>query len=166
MQERTKSMKKTLVAVLATAAVAGLLVTAASPAKAYDGVRVEVTGGRVIVDSAGVPSRPAYGGPVYAADVSEPEPYGEPPYVAEPPPPRYYRPVYPTEQALPPPPPRYSQRYYDQPYATEPAPLHYGGYGGPVYANEPAPPSSSCYWHRQRYWDGYSWTVRPVRVCE
>ncbi|OSI29467.1 hypothetical protein BST66_26180, partial [Bradyrhizobium canariense] len=22
-----------------------------------------------------------------------------------------------------------------------------------------------CYWQRQRYWDGYGWTVRPVRVC-
>ena len=37
-------------------------------------------------------------------------------------------------------------------------------YGGPVYVAEPPPPAP-CYWQRQRYWDGYGWVVRPVRVC-
>ena len=30
----------------------------------------------------------------------------------------------------------------------------------PVYVE--APP---CYWQHQRYWDGYGWVIRPVRVC-
>ena len=39
-------------------------------------------------------------------------------------------------------------------------------YGGPVYVAEPPPPAPyGCYWQRQRYWDGYGWVVRPVRVC-
>ena len=38
-------------------------------------------------------------------------------------------------------------------------------YGGPVYVAEPGPPPPPCYWQRQRYWDGYGWTVRPVRIC-
>jgi hypothetical protein len=39
-------------------------------------------------------------------------------------------------------------------------------YGGPVYVAEPPPPAyGGCYWRRQRYWDGYGWVVRPVRVC-
>jgi len=37
-------------------------------------------------------------------------------------------------------------------------------YGGPVYVAEPPPPAP-CYWQRQRYWDGYGWVIRPVRVC-
>ena len=37
-------------------------------------------------------------------------------------------------------------------------------YGGPVYIAEPPPPAP-CYWQRQRYWDGYGWVIRPVRVC-
>ena len=47
----------------------------------------------------------------------------------------------------------------------EPFPGYYGpgyyhpgyyesGYGGP------------CYWRRQRFWDGYGWRVRSIRVCE
>ncbi len=41
-------------------------------------------------------------------------------------------------------------------------------YGGPVYVAEPPPPPPpyGCYWQRQRYWDGYGWVVRPVRVCD
>ena len=35
---------------------------------------------------------------------------------------------------------------------------------GPVYVAEPPPPAP-CYWQRQRYWDGYGWVIRPVRVC-
>ena len=36
----------------------------------------------------------------------------------------------------------------------------YGYYGGPAYVVEPG-----CYWQRQRFWDGYGWRVRCVRVC-
>ncbi len=39
-------------------------------------------------------------------------------------------------------------------------------YGGPVYVEEaPPPPPADCYWRRERYWDGYGWVIRPVRVC-
>jgi hypothetical protein len=37
----------------------------------------------------------------------------------------------------------------------------YGYYGGPAYVAGPAP----CDWQRQRFWDGYGWRVRSVRVC-
>ncbi|AHY53801.1 hypothetical protein JQ582_19070 [Bradyrhizobium japonicum] len=92
-------MKKTFVAALTVATIAGSLVTATPSAKAHDGVGAGIAAGLIggaIVGGAIASSRPAYGGPVY---------------VAEPPP--------------------------------------------------PAP----CYWQRQRYWDGYGWVVRPVRVC-
>jgi hypothetical protein len=49
--------------------------------------------------------------------------------------------------------------YYD-PYG------YYGpgyGYYGPGYAGGPYGP---CYVQRQRFWDGYGWRVRAVRVCE
>jgi hypothetical protein len=36
------------------------------------------------------------------------------------------------------------------------------GYYGPGYAGGPYGP---CYWQRQRFWDGYGWQVRNVRVC-
>jgi hypothetical protein len=50
------------------------------------------------------------------------------------------------------------------------APRYYGpgyygpgyGYYGPGYVAEPGP----CYWQRQRFWDGYAWRFRNVRVCE
>ncbi len=35
-------------------------------------------------------------------------------------------------------------------------------YAAPAYVEGPAP---GCYWRRQRYWDGYGWVIRPVRVC-
>lgn len=35
-------------------------------------------------------------------------------------------------------------------------------YAAPAYVEGPPP---GCYWQRQRYWDGYGWVVRPVRVC-
>jgi hypothetical protein len=38
----------------------------------------------------------------------------------------------------------------------------YGYYGGPAYVADDA---YGCYWQRQRFWDGYSWRVRNVRVC-
>jgi hypothetical protein len=38
----------------------------------------------------------------------------------------------------------------------------YGYYGGgPAYVAE----DYGCYWQRQRFWDGYGWRVRRVRVC-
>ncbi|MBP0109518.1 MULTISPECIES: hypothetical protein [Bradyrhizobium] len=92
-------MKKTLVAALTVATVAGSLVTATPPAKAGDvgaGIAAGLIGG-AIVGGAIASSRPAYGGPVYVA--------------------------------------------------------------------EPGPPPPPCYWRRERYWDGYGWVVRPVRVC-
>ena len=36
----------------------------------------------------------------------------------------------------------------------------YGYYGGPAYVAD-----DYCYWQRQRFWDGYGWRVRNVRVC-
>jgi hypothetical protein len=38
----------------------------------------------------------------------------------------------------------------------------YGYYGGPAYVGGPGGP---CYWQRQRFWDGYGWRMRSVRVC-
>ena len=35
-------------------------------------------------------------------------------------------------------------------------------YGGPAYVAGPVGP---CAWQRQRFWDGYAWRVRSVRVC-
>ena len=37
------------------------------------------------------------------------------------------------------------------------------GYYGPGYAGGAYGP---CYVQRQRFWDGYGWRVRGVRVCE
>ena len=39
-----------------------------------------------------------------------------------------------------------------------------GYYGGPAYVAEPVGPE--CIWQRQRFWDGYGWRVRSVRVCD
>ena len=40
----------------------------------------------------------------------------------------------------------------------------YGYYGGaPAYAADSG--YAPCYWQRQRFWDGYGWRVRNVRVC-
>jgi hypothetical protein len=36
----------------------------------------------------------------------------------------------------------------------------YGYYGGPAYVAD-----DYCSWQRQRFWDGYGWRVRRVRVC-
>ena len=38
----------------------------------------------------------------------------------------------------------------------------YGYYGGPAYVVDPG---YGCGWQRQRFWDGYGWRVRSVRVC-
>jgi hypothetical protein len=54
----------------------------------------------------------------------------------------------------------------------------YGYYGGPAYVSGPryyggasyvASPGygyyGDCFWQRQRFWDGYGWRMRRVRVC-
>jgi hypothetical protein len=47
-------------------------------------------------------------------------------------------------------------------------PYPYGYYGGPGYYGPGyvGGPYGPCYWQRQRYWDGYGWAARNVRVCE
>jgi hypothetical protein len=40
----------------------------------------------------------------------------------------------------------------------------YGYYGGPAYVAAD-PYAGGCYWQRQRFWDGYGWRFRRVRVC-
>jgi len=39
----------------------------------------------------------------------------------------------------------------------------YGYYGGPAYVADDY--YGSCTWQRQRFWDGYGWRIRRVRVC-
>ena len=49
-------------------------------------------------------------------------------------------------------------------YYGGPRPYPYYGYGGgPAYVAAGDP--YGCYWQRQRFWDGYSWRIRRVRVC-
>jgi hypothetical protein len=47
---------------------------------------------------------------------------------------------------------------------------HPYGYYGPGYGYGPGyvdgGPYGPCFWQRQRFWDGYGWAVRNVRVCE
>ena len=50
--------------------------------------------------------------------------------------------------------------YYGGPGYYAPAP---GYYGGPAYVAEPGP---DCFVQRQRFWDGYGWRIRNVRVCD
>jgi len=52
--------------------------------------------------------------------------------------------------------------YYGPGYGYGPG--YYGpGYG--YYGAAPAYVDDGCYWQRQRFWDGYGWRVRNVRVC-
>lgn len=53
----------------------------------------------------------------------------------------------------------YGPGYYGPGYYYPPQ-SYYGG--GPAYVADPAGP---CYWQRQRFWDGYGWRIRNVRVC-
>jgi streptogramin lyase len=56
-----------------------------------------------------------------------------------------------------------SSPYYYGPgpyYGPRPYPYYYGG--GPAYVAEDP---DGCYWQRQRFWDGYAWRFRRVRVC-
>ena len=40
------------------------------------------------------------------------------------------------------------------------------GYGPGYYAYAPGPAYyGGCYWTRQRIWDGWSWRLRRVQVC-
>jgi hypothetical protein len=41
----------------------------------------------------------------------------------------------------------------------------YGYYGGQAYVADPGD-YGGCYWQRQRFWDGYGWRMRRVRVCD
>jgi hypothetical protein len=53
------------------------------------------------------------------------------------------------------------------PYGYGYGPGYYYGpgpyYGGPAYVADPG--YGGCYWQRQRFWDGYTWRIRRVRVC-
>jgi hypothetical protein len=42
----------------------------------------------------------------------------------------------------------------------------YGYYGGPAYVADPGYYDAPCVWQRQRFWDGYGWRIRRVRVCD
>jgi hypothetical protein len=55
-----------------------------------------------------------------------------------------------------------SQNGYYGPGYYAPAP---GYYGGPAYVAEPGY-GPDCIWQRQRFWDGFGWRVRSVRVCD
>lgn len=52
------------------------------------------------------------------------------------------------------------------PYYYGPGPYYYGP--GPYYGPGYGPAyvaADGCYWQRQRFWDGYEWRIRRVRVC-
>ncbi|MCP4617278.1 MAG: hypothetical protein GY844_12705 [Bradyrhizobium sp.] len=59
-----------------------------------------------------------------------------------------------------------AQRYYAPGYYYGPGyfypPQSYYYNGAPAYSTDPTGP---CYWQRQRFWDGFAWRVRNVRVC-
>jgi hypothetical protein len=55
-----------------------------------------------------------------------------------------------------------SQRNYYGPGYYGPG---YGYGGGPAYVVDPGY-GPECVWQRQRFWDGYGWRVRSVRVCD
>jgi hypothetical protein len=50
--------------------------------------------------------------------------------------------------------------YYGPGYSYGP---RYGYHGGPAYVADDY--YGGCVWQRQRFWDGYGWRVRRVRVC-
>ena len=66
----------------------------------------------------------------------------------------------------------YYSGYGGGPYYYGGGPYYYGGgpynYGdGAYYAAAPYPAYGNGYgcWRRERFWDGYAWVVRRVRVC-
>ncbi|MCA1456454.1 hypothetical protein I6F35_25125 [Bradyrhizobium sp. BRP22] len=50
-------------------------------------------------------------------------------------------------------------RYYGPGYYYGPGPGYY-------VADDPLAYGPPCVWQRQRFWDGYGWRVRSVRVCD
>ena len=50
--------------------------------------------------------------------------------------------------------------YYGPGYYTPPESYYLNGAPAPV-----ADPLGPCYWQRQRFWDGFGWRFRSVRVC-
>jgi hypothetical protein len=42
---------------------------------------------------------------------------------------------------------------------------YYGGYGYPAGAYAYGPGPGGCYLQRERFWDGWGWRIRRVRVC-
>ena len=53
--------------------------------------------------------------------------------------------------------------YYGGPGYYAPGYGYYGG--GPAYVVDPGY-GQSCFWQKQRFWDGYGWRARNVRVCD
>src|SRR5665213_2901375 len=39
------------------------------------------------------------------------------------------------------------------------------GYGPGYYGPGPVYYGPHCWWHRERFWDGFGWRLRRVRVC-
>jgi len=50
--------------------------------------------------------------------------------------------------------------YYGPGYYYPPQSYYPNGAPGPV-----ANPTGPCYWQLQRFWDGFGWRMRNVRVC-
>lgn len=50
--------------------------------------------------------------------------------------------------------------YYGPGYYTPPQSFYLNGTPAPV-----ADPTGPCFWQRQRFWDGFGWRFRNVRVC-
>ncbi|AVT82513.1 hypothetical protein KQX63_18390 [Rhodopseudomonas palustris] len=53
----------------------------------------------------------------------------------------------------------YGPRYYSY------GPRYYGYAPAPAYVVSPGY-YGGCYWQRQRFWDGYGWRIRRIRVCD
>ncbi|WBU28777.1 hypothetical protein OOZ54_19245 [Rhodopseudomonas palustris] len=53
----------------------------------------------------------------------------------------------------------YGPRYYSY------GPRYYGYAPAPAYVASPGY-YGGCYWQRQRFWDGYGWRIRRIRVCD
>jgi hypothetical protein len=66
--------------------------------------------------------------------------------------------------------PAYAGPPHDYGPGGNPYPRTYPGPGGYPYwsgyvAAPVGEPIAPCYWTTQRFWDGYAWRVRRVRVC-
>ena len=66
--------------------------------------------------------------------------------------------------------PSVAQPLYDYGPGGNPYPRTYPGPGGypywPGYVDAPVgEPTGPCYWKTQRFWDGYAWRERRVRIC-